>query len=1237
MKPTERGLLPIPGLSSLGSQAHVYPNLTNSSLISLGQLADDNCHIYLNKSHLYVIKNHEIILTGNRNLRDGLWDIVLTPTEHKANVIIKKSQTKIDLLNFIRGCLGNPTKSTFLRAARTGNLITFPGLDMDYINKHMQESIFSAKGHLKQEKMNLQSTKSSPSLQEYAPEKIQQRTHECLGLIMSFSDAQKGYMDLTGKFPHQSSRGNQYIMVVYDYDSNAILVEAIANRQAKSIADAWETIHQKLVKNTVPPNLYILDNECSDIFKSSLQKYNAHFQLVPPHIHRRNAAERAIQTFKDHFIACLASIDPTFPIAEWDRLLPQAELTLNLLRNSRINPKLSSYAYLFGNFDFNKTPLAPVGTKVLVHLKPDDRSSFSPRGVDGFYIGPSLDHYRCVKCFIPATNGVRDADTVEYFPHHFPIPEMQPIDYIKQATADIIHFLQNPSPTPISNLNDGDATLRAFQQLSTALNRTTTPPPEPPSMPTPVPRVEADPVAIPRVENDPVAIPRVDIPTILHPKPVEPSSPMPVVAPRVQPPSASPVTPLSPVIEQVQEQTEELKKRYQHIPIDDRMDLSYLSKPRYHPKARTFPQHSYGTRFRSQAAQHIAFNEFFSYHNPAVHHIYHPVTGKRQTIDELRNDPDPKIRERWDRATSNEWGRLAQGNDFGVTATDTIEFIPKSQVPSDRDVTYVTFVLDYRPTKDDPWRVRITVGGDRLSYPGDAGSPAASMLETKIMLNSVISDAHKGARWCTMDIKDHFLGTPMARPEYVKAHISKFPEDIIQRYNLRALMDSQGYVYMKIKKGMYGLKQAALLAYQYLIKQLAPHGYHPCKYSLGYWYHETRPTKFCLCVDDFGVKYFSKEDAQHLIDALEKTFTISVDWEGRKYCGFNINFNYDKGYVDIDMNGYTEKVRHREQHKDPKKPQYSPHKFNPPIYGKKAQQLATQHPSKIFLNPQQTTRIQRITGSLLYYARGVEYTMQPGLNELGTTQAKPTDFSNMEANQLLDYIATYPNATIRFYASDMVLHIDSDAAYLVLPNAKSRVAGYFYLSDKPPPPPAIPNPKPNGAILVECCSLKNTTTSAAETETAGVFHNAQVAIPIRIALEELGHPQPPTPLKTDNSTTEAFVHSNIRQRRSKSWDMRYNWLRDQEALKRFRIYWQQGIKNLADYFTKHHPTSHHIKMRPLYVHMANSLVNHFARVYCNLPISNGNPKRLTSNLCSLLTAQSDVLDKTVTMLSQYNI
>jgi len=122
-----------------------------------------------------------------------------------------------------------------------------------------------------------------------------------------------------------------------------------------------------------------LGNEISGELKTALAKNKIDYQLTPPHIHRRNTAERAIRTFKNHFLAGLASCNPKLSIAEWDRLIPQGVLTLNHLIHSRIKPNLSAFAYIYGIFDFNTTPLAPPGTRVVIHEKPSQRNSLIPR------------------------------------------------------------------------------------------------------------------------------------------------------------------------------------------------------------------------------------------------------------------------------------------------------------------------------------------------------------------------------------------------------------------------------------------------------------------------------------------------------------------------------------------------------------------------------------------------------------------------------------------------------------------------------------------------------------------------------------------------------------------------------------------------------------------------------------------------------------------------------------------
>jgi hypothetical protein len=190
------------------------------------------------------------------------------------------------------------------------------------------------------------------------------------------------------------------------------------------------------------------------------------------------------------------------------------------------------------------------------------------------------------------------------------------------------------------------------------------------------------------------------------------------------------------------------------------------------------------------------------------------------------------------------------------------------------------------------------------------------------------------ARYATLDIKDYFYGTPMKSYEYIRLLIDIIPEEIIRQYNLRKLA-KDGWVYMEVRKGMPGLKQAGRIAHDRLVKHLNQHGYAPCKYTLALWKHETRDISFTLVVDDFHVKYIKKADLQHLIDSLCSQYNITVDWTGRHYLGLTLDWNYQQHYVDVSMPGYIKQALHEFQHEMPSRPTHSPSKYTAPIYGAK--------------------------------------------------------------------------------------------------------------------------------------------------------------------------------------------------------------------------------------------------------------------------------------------------------------
>ena len=211
-----------------------------------------------------------------------------------------------------------------------------------------------------------------------------------------------------------------------------------------------------------------------------------------------------------------------------------------------------------------------------------------------------------------------------------------------------------------------------------------------------------------------------------------------------------------------------------------------------------------------------------------------------------------------------------------------MHFIPHTAKPADRKATYLRIVSALRPHKKESKRIRFTCGGNRVDYQGNVSTPTSDITTVKILLNSVVSTPE--AKFMTVDIKDFYLESPMERYEYMWIPVKHIPQSIMDQYELLGLVHN-GQVMVEIRKGMYGLPQAGILAHERLVKHLALSGYHPTKHTPGLFKHDTNPTVFSLVVDDFGVNHPMQEDAQHLVDTLASLYTITTDWSGSLYLG----------------------------------------------------------------------------------------------------------------------------------------------------------------------------------------------------------------------------------------------------------------------------------------------------------------------------------------------------------------
>eukprot|EP00978_Attheya_sp_CCMP212_P015890 scaffold41124_cov54-Attheya_sp.AAC.2 len=300
-----------------------------------------------------------------------------------------------------------------------------------------------------------------------------------------------------------------------------------------------------------------------------------------------------------------------------------------------------------------------------------------------------------------------------------------------------------------------------------------------------------------------------------------------------------------------------------------------------------------------------------------------------------------------------------------ITGMNSMKFIHKQNVPKGKIVTYAQFVADIRPQKDEPHRMRLTVGGDRLPYDRKKSTETAGLETTKILITC-------------FDIGNMYLNTKLPSPEFMKIHQSLIPQEVMvmDEYNVEQFLDENGYVYVEITRAIYGLAQSRYLANQDLIKNLAPCEYYPLKCTPGLWHHKTRSIKFSLVTDNF-------------------------DWTGSKYIGIDLDWNYEAGEVKLSMKGYVQKALKEFLHHTPRKPVNRPTPYTALVYSKSVQYAPTEE-AKTFTD-KQIQHVQEVCGKFLYPAHTVDNTMLHALNELCIAATKGNDATAKALDHFMNY------------------------------------------------------------------------------------------------------------------------------------------------------------------------------------------------------------------------------------------
>jgi len=1168
----QAGLLDIPCLPPAARVAYVFPALTKS-LLSIATLCDNGYTVSYDSLRVRVFdRNGTCILTGQRCTQTGLWlmDLVQTdvqtrgratpavPTPQVATggpqalfagsmfpvaaaiTANPKRATQRNLVAFYHAMMGSPPVSTLTAALRRGYL-KLPGLTADMVTKFPPDTMATAKGHLDLVRQGLRSTKARPSEPEASTSRaaleldeevaqlqdafeVEPVTAPTLKVTTKIIDlphwTRQNHTDPTGKFPVESYSLNNYCLVMFSEDANYIHAEPMKTRNAQDYVTAYLRGLAVFEKSGFKPICERLDNEMSPAFLAACEKRGVKLQLVPPHNHRANRAERAIRTFKNHFIAILATADPDFPLKAWDELIPQAVLTLNLMRSSGLTRQVSAWQQMHGEFDFKKYPIAPAGMKVTIHDRPQQRGSWAPHGTLGFYLGPAMIHYRSWRCLAKRTCAVRITDTVEWHPHDLILPLPSPSDLVAGALDWLTGTLKD--------LMTHNALTGNQRQLISAL-------------------------------EPPMAVHLQELRDILKMDEVAKDKegaedPQQAASQRVEALARAP-----PHTGQQESSREE-----QPLPVQRVVEEGLSLQP---PPGYPVPLTATRSGRVTAPPERLLFTAI----------DLDAVTHEPLTYRSAMNGPD---KTHWQEATSTEFNRLLED-------THSMRFITVGEKPKDRQASYFNPQVRTKIKEGvKVYRVRGTVGGDRIDYPGRVSANAAELDTIKILLNAVVSeDAH----WMTADITDFYLNTTLPRKEYMRIRLDQIPEDIRLKYGVAKIAAGAQSVMVEISKGMYGLPQAGRLAQDRLVEHLRQHGYHMCPNTPCLFRHESRQVAFSLVVDDFGIKYLRQEDAEHLLAALQSLYKITVDWKGKKYVGITIEHDRQARTITLSMPKYVENALARFG-VQLRKAVHSPAIFTPPAYGRKAPQPAQKKDTTPRLTQSEAKRVQEIVGVFMYYARAVDSSMLTIINKIGSVQAEPTKKVADMAQHFLLYAASWPDASTVYHASDMQLAGYSDASYLSESDARSRAGGILFLSSEQQPQPAqersgsttpalLAVPPLNGGIVCVSTIIPTVVASAAEAEYAALFIVGQTAEGLRNTLDDLGYPQGPTRLISDNACAVGIANDTVKQKRSKAIDMRFHWIRDRAKKGHFAIDWHPGKENVADFFTKIYSVKDHLGMR----------------------------------------------------------
>jgi len=1101
------------------------------------------------------VVNEEVVIARGERLRDGMWYLTTEEVHDKVNSVqaflprVHLESTR-DKVAYLHAMTGFAPVSTLCRAVRKG-WISLLGITETDIVKNPPKSFCTARGYTKlstsgwhstdntsKEKQIRELSQEHPATELESDEKVNALyTFEMDTRDTIHSDAMG---DVTGSFI--SARGILRVHVTLHPGSNFILLKGMKLGEATVFAVEAAITRLEDVGERVTE--IVIDNVAGITMKAYLNKHGKIINICPPYVHRMNKAEAAIDHVKSVIIAMLAGTDIDFKREDWDLVLYQAEDLINLMREGR-EGKSAYETFYKRKYQWEEHPMGIFGCAVEAWVPKKMRTTLQAKTKRAFYICAAKDHYRCVKILVPGDRELLVSDNIVWYPSVVKIPG---ITRLAEITEALDLFNKNVNENKLL----GENTKRQTQMkhlIAIVKNNL---------------RMREEGIS----ENDE----EEEDGDERGPVSVSEST----VYFRINKPS-----------EAVEELDNEASEGEIEVEMGDNQNSEGEVRESINTNEdakRTKNKKSNSRRKSKESKSKEAVNHYEKQYKPRQRlnmitemsaeeineqMLYQIVTTEGKLTYDKAIKTDKKLV--WESKLEAELDRLIENTKTGTP-------IRWKDKEVNKKAAYASLVLEHKPGKDE--RIRIVYGGNTQEENPLWTSRNTDMVAKKLFLNKIVSE---GLKFMTLDIKDFYLSemNTLDSPEYMVLKEKYLPKKYKEKY--QALI-SNGQLLIRLDKTIYGMKQAGYISQRNLIEILTKNGYKEENYN-SIFTNTDKSISFATHVDDFGVGYKDKEKVLQLIKVLKDAgYTITEDWEGKKFCGLEIELNQGK-WIDISVRKTIERTVTRF---GKFKERDCPYKISAVKFCK--EQLEAEIDSSPELSEEEKTLLQEKVGLTRYIATAAYPHLELAVGKIAASLSKPTRDLMEQANHMLGYLQSHPDRVIRYYPSDMIMRAHSDASYGCEADFRCRTGGFIYMGNGD-------KDFVNGPIEVLSLVQKNNVTCTAEAEYVAVFDVAQRLAYLRKLAESLGYPQGTIIIECDNECAVKLSNNNSHERKLRHVAMRYHWVKDQVRQGLIDVIWRKNVYNLADFATKRMRTlADYIKGRDAYTVEAGS--NEIKRKRC---------------------------------------